>query len=149
MILDILVCLSNGMTARRLSRTARSGARRGQSLCALLLIGSLFGPGTAQASVDMHFRQKGDGYAARALRAHDFDAAERILAPVDRRDADDPGRLINLARVYAATNRRPEARQTLRLVLRLPEQKVVLDNGKVLTSTDAATEMLSRIGRRD
>lgn len=85
-------------------------------------------------------------YASHAITAGDYSSAERILQPASYADAADPARLINMATVYARTQRVAEARQALLRVQALPDEALELDNGASYSSHKLAGVMLGRIG---
>ncbi len=67
-------------------------------------------------------------YASKAIASGNLAKAEQILQPASYSDARDPARLINLATVYAQTQRFSEARATLERVRQLPDE-VLLAGG--------------------
>lgn len=89
-------------------------------------------------------RAAGDDYASQAIRAGDFAAAERRLKPISFTDRNDPARLINIATVYAATGRLPEAHAALQRVRGLDNEQLVLADGQVKSSRALARQMLSQ-----
>lgn len=92
---------------------------------------------------------QGAQYAAGAIAAGQLGEAERILRPINLSDADDPARLINMATVYARTQRYHEARAALARVQALPNEQLDLENGASYSSHVLATAMLDRLdGRR-
>jgi hypothetical protein len=87
-------------------------------------------------------------YAARAIAAGDLNAAERILQPASHTDSADPARLINIATVYARTQRKAEARAALERVQALPAEPLELADGGSHSSHSVARAMLARLGDR-
>jgi predicted Zn-dependent protease len=84
-------------------------------------------------------------YAASAIRAGQLAEAERILKPVSFEDANDPARLINIATVYARTQRFAEAHAALTRVQALPAERLDLAGGSSLSSHSIAAAMLERL----
>ncbi|MBN8830758.1 MAG: tetratricopeptide repeat protein [Sphingomonadales bacterium] len=84
-------------------------------------------------------------YAAGAISAGQLAEAERILKPVSYEDANDPARLINIATVYARTQRYAEARAALTRVQALPAERLDLAGGSSLSSHNIAAAMLERL----
>jgi Flp pilus assembly protein TadD len=87
-------------------------------------------------------------YAAGAIASGQLAHAEQILQPASLADAADPARLINLATVYARTQRRSEARAALLRVRALPAEQLDLAGGVSYSSHDLAKVMLARLDRR-
>jgi hypothetical protein len=87
------------------------------------------------------------GYAAAAITSGQLAAAEHALQPSSYADAADPARLINIATVYARTERFSEARAALARVRALPAEQLDLANGKSYSSHVIAAAMLERLGR--
>jgi len=88
---------------------------------------------------------QGTDYAARAITSGQFDEAERILQPISLADANDPARLINMATVYARTQRYGDARAALQRVRALPAESLELANGTSYSSHVIATAMIERL----
>ncbi|MBN8818159.1 MAG: tetratricopeptide repeat protein [Sphingomonas sp.] len=87
-------------------------------------------------------------YAAGAINAGQLSQAEQILQPASYTDAADPARLINIATVYARTQRKAEARAALQRVQALPAERLDLANGTSYSSHDLAKVMLARLDGR-
>lgn len=110
---------------------------------ALILGGAAF----AALSSGVVLAQSGadGGYAATAITAGQLSQAERILQPASFADAADPARLINIATVYARTQRYADARKALERVRALPAEKLELADGKSYSSHVIAAAMLGRL----
>jgi len=111
---------------------------------ASLLAFSIHAPQQAQARPYDHV--EGDDYASSAIRAGDYRKAERQLIVRHYTDFNDPARLINIATIYAATGRVPQARKMLKRVSRIGNALLILDSGEVRSSKVLARLMLSRLG---
>lgn len=85
--------------------------------------------------------------AVAAIERQDWATAERLLADNKRLDRSDPARLLNLARVYLATDRTAEAVAVWQQVLASGRNEQVETGAGVFTSTDKiARHALSRYG---
>ena len=107
-------------------------------------VAALIVPAAVAQTVD----KQDSGYAASAIAAGQLGAAERILRPISLADADDPARLINIATVYARTERYGDARAALARVRALPDEPLELGNGASYSSHVLAAAMLERLGDR-
>lgn len=105
----------------------------GAAFAALASSAALADPGSASA------------YGATAINAGQLAAAERILQPESFSDAADPARLVNIATVYARTQRYAEARAALTRVQALPAEQLELSDGASYSSHVIAKAMLGRI----
>jgi len=114
-------------------------------LKALMVGGAAFA--ALSSSVVLAQAPADSGYAAAAITSGQLDAAERALQPASYADAADPARLINIATVYARTQRFSEARAALARVQDLPAEQLDLANGKSYSSHVIASAMLERLGR--
>jgi len=86
-------------------------------------------------------------YAASAIASGELTEAERVLQPVSRADAADPARLINIAAVYARTQREAEARTALMRVQALPNEQLDLAGGASYSSHQIAQSLLASLNR--
>ncbi|OJY63633.1 MAG: hypothetical protein BGP16_01800 [Sphingobium sp. 66-54] len=86
-------------------------------------------------------------YAAAAIASGQLTEAERALQPASYADADDPARLINIATVFARTQRLDDARAALTRVRALPAEQLELANGASYSSHQIAAAMLQRLGQ--
>lgn len=86
-------------------------------------------------------------YAAAAIASGQLSEAERALQPASYVDADDPARLINIATVFARTQRITDARAALARVQALPAEQLELANGTSYSSHQIAAAMLQRLGQ--
>ncbi|MCW2412857.1 MULTISPECIES: tetratricopeptide repeat protein [unclassified Sphingobium] len=84
-------------------------------------------------------------YAATAISDGKLDEAERLLQPASMTDAADPARLINIATVYARTQRKAEAREALMRVQSLPAEQLDLADGASYSSHAVARTLLARL----
>ncbi|HZV17537.1 MAG TPA: hypothetical protein VFF84_02475 [Sphingobium sp.] len=116
-----------------------------------MIINALIVGGAALASLSAGIVQAspaGSGdYAAAAIASGEFDSAERTLQPTSHADAADPARLINIATVFARTQRLADARAALMRVQALPDEQLELANGANYSSHRIGTAMLQRLGR--
>ena len=87
-------------------------------------------------------------YGATAIAAGHLNEAERTLRPVSQADAADPARLINIATVYARTQRAAEAKAALLRVQTLPAEELDLANGSSRSSHMIANAMLASLEYR-
>ena len=107
----------------------------GAAFAALASSAALAGTANANSSV----------YAASAIHSGQLAEAERILQPASYTDAADPARLINIATVYARTQRYAEARAALLRVQALPAEPLELADGASYSSHVIARAMLGRM----
>ncbi|MDX3882964.1 hypothetical protein [Edaphosphingomonas haloaromaticamans] len=81
-----------------------------------------------------------------AIDRGDWTAAERQLGAMRGVSADDPARLINLGRVYAATGRPELAAESWRQALRSRHHyEVTLGDGTVTTTDKVARAALAQV----
>ncbi len=90
------------------------------------------------------------GYAesfsgAERIATGDLNAAEREIAEQRRVFPNDPDLLINLAHVYARTERTAEAQDLYRAVLGRPDEEMILPDGRTMMAHALASEALRRI----
>lgn len=90
------------------------------------------------------------GYASGTLAVADLmegrlDRAEHVLAAQNAEDARDPARLINLGIVYARSGRVQEARNTFAAVNTVPDQSLILSDGREISSRVVAREQMARL----
>lgn len=107
----------------------------GAAIAALSCTAAVAGSGTAGHNL----------YGNQSIAAGRLGDAERILRPASYADANDPGRLINIATVYAQTSRFSDARRALQRVMKLPDEPLVLANGANFSSRKLAWAMLERM----
>jgi Flp pilus assembly protein TadD len=84
-------------------------------------------------------------YADQAIAAGRYAEAEQKLRASSNADAKDPARLINLATVYAQTQRLDMARAVLDRVRDLPDESLVLADGASYPSHQLAAALLDRL----
>jgi len=92
------------------------------------------------------------GYTQGSLAVSDLasgrlERAEQILTPQSLEDARDPARLINIGIVYARSGRLTEARSAFLAAQRVPEEALVLSDGRETSSRVAAGEQLALLDR--
>ena len=104
---------------------------------AALLIGACVATG-AQA--------QDNRYGYDQIAAKDMRAAEQRLVAQSAAEPDEPSVLLNLAYVYAKTNRQALASALYEDVLALPNAEMELGNGKAAWSHDLAQRALGRHG---
>jgi Flp pilus assembly protein TadD len=88
------------------------------------------------------------GYTQGSLAVSDLasgrlERAEHVLAAQSLEDARDPARLINIGIVYARSGRLTEARSAFLAAQRVPEESLVLSDGRETSSRVAAGEQLT------
>lgn len=118
----------------------------GKVLCAALLaVGGLSTAAIAgPEEAEIGYKEGALGYAA--LTSGEYRKAETQLNKMDGVAKDDPARLINLGQVYAKTGRFEEARRAYMAAMKSDKSfDVVLADGRVLSSRDAARMALSRL----
>lgn len=81
------------------------------------------------------------------LASGQLQRAEHILAAQSLEDARDPARLINLGIVYARSGRMSEARVAFLTAQRVPEEALILSDGRETSSRVAAGEQLALLDR--
>jgi Flp pilus assembly protein TadD len=87
----------------------------------------------------------GDHNGAAQIAAGDYVAAERVLVRSLRVDANDPELLLNLAAVYAKTERQGGARTLYARVLAGPDERLAIGGGSVARAHALAQTGLSRV----
>ena len=80
-----------------------------------------------------------------AIRAGDWQAAERVLLAQRDRFADRPELVLNLAAIYVATGRKAEALSLYRQVQAQPEVAMDMADGRVIGSHAVAARGIDRI----
>jgi tetratricopeptide (TPR) repeat protein len=83
-----------------------------------------------------------------ALVSANYSAAERQILSDSRIAKNDPARLINLGQVYAKTGRTAEAIRVLEQAMRAEDIELILANGEVVGSREAARKALALIVQR-
>lgn len=81
---------------------------------------------------------------AEQIAGGDLAAAEREIGEQRRVFPNDPDLLINLAHIYARTDRLAEARRLYRVVLDRPDEDLVLADGRSAPAHALASEGLRR-----
>jgi hypothetical protein len=80
-----------------------------------------------------------------ALVKANYQAAERQILLDSRVSKNDPARLINLGQIYSKTGRTDMAVRVLEAAMRSEEVELILANGEVVSSRDAARRALATI----
>lgn len=109
-----------------------------------LIVGGMVSASLCASAVRAAPTAPGD-YAAAAIASGQLGEAERALRPASYADADDPARLINIATVFARTQRLADARAALARVRSLPAEQLELVNGASYSSHRIAAAMLQRL----
>jgi Flp pilus assembly protein TadD len=86
-----------------------------------------------------------DSLAYRAIAAGNYAKAERQLTSELRIAKDDPARLINHGRVLAKTGRYAEAAQLFEQAMQVDEIELILADGRVMSSREAARRALASV----
>ncbi|VXC65681.1 tetratricopeptide repeat protein [Sphingomonas sp. AX6] len=108
----------------------------------LLIAGAMLAlPMTATA------QERSDRFAHSAIERGDYAAAERQLKREARVSADRPEVLLNLAAVYAMTQRPDEARALYERVLSIDEVRMAQSADRVAGSHRIAEVGLAQLGR--
>lgn len=111
------------------------------------LAGSGVAHAQAPASGEIGYANGSLGYDA--LVAGDNERAIRQIVADARVDRNDPARLINLGQAYARTGRTAEAAQLFKAAANSREDiDLILANGSVMGSKDAARQALARLQSR-
>ncbi|WP_181814682.1 tetratricopeptide repeat protein [Sphingomonas aracearum] len=87
----------------------------------------------------------GDHNGAAQIAQGDYPAAERVLVRSLKVDANDPELLLNLATVYARTDRADRARALYQQVLAAPDERLAVGGGDVLRAHALAQSGLQRL----
>lgn len=108
-------------------------------------LAALAGAAVAQPSGEIGYPQGSLGYDA--LVNANYTSAERQILADSRVAKNDPARLINLGQIYAKTGRTDEAIKVLEQAMRAEEMELILANGEVVGSRQAARRALDLIRR--
>lgn len=111
-------------------------------LASAALIGAAAVPATAQRAEIGY--PKGS-LAFEAIAAEDYAAAEVQLSNEVRIPRDDPARLINHGHVLAKTGRMAEAARAYQQALQADEVELILADGRVMNSREAAERALQSV----
>ena len=84
--------------------------------------------------------------AVAAIERQDWARAERLLTDAQRGSTDDPGRLINLGKVYWETGRQDQARALWRRAAAMDPVEVETMGGRSVTTNVLAREALASYG---
>lgn len=107
------------------------------------LAASFATPAFAQ-DAEINYRDGALGFDA--LQSADYEKAEAQLLEANGVSRNDPARLINLGQVFAATGRDEEAAIMFERALKAKRTYLVLANGEVMDSRDAARAALAKLG---
>lgn len=80
-----------------------------------------------------------------AIMARDYQTAERQLLAADGAQRQDAAWMINYAQVLFRTGRPVEAERVLRDAARLEDGELILSDGRIMMSRDAAYAALQKI----
>ncbi len=83
--------------------------------------------------------------AYKAIAAGDYGRAEARLKAEVRIARDDPARLINQGHVFAKTGRLAEAARQFRKAMEADEIELILADGRVMSSREAARRALQSV----
>ena len=111
---------------------------KGRVLAAAALLSLFAGAGVAQAEPLTELGYKAGALGVAAIAQGDYRTAETQLDRMDGVAAGDPARLINLGQVYARTGRYKDAERAYRAAMAAPAFDVVLTNGSVVSTREAA-----------
>ena len=111
-------------------------------LAAIALGLSAAAPAHAQ-DAEINYPEGSLGFAA--LMQADYEAAEAQLLKAEGVGRNDAARLINLGQVYAATGRHAEAEVLLKRAAKAKKEYLVLADGSVVDSRDAAKTALAQL----
>lgn len=100
-------------------------------------------PAFAQ-DAEVNYREGALGFEA--LQNADYEKAEEQLLEANGVSRNDPARLINLGQVFAATGRNAEAELMFERAIKAKRTYLVLANGEVVDSRDAARAALAKLG---
>ena len=106
------------------------------------MVASLSTPSFAQ-DAEINYREGALGFEA--LQNADYDTAEEQLLLANGVSRNDPARLINLGQVFAATGRNAEAEVMFERAIKAKRTYLVLANGEVMDSRDAARAALAKL----
>ena len=111
---------------------------------AFLPLASLAGVALAEPG-EIGYPEGSLGYDA--LVNANYAIAERQIMSDSHVAKNDPARLINLGQIYANTGRTAEAIKVLEKAMRVEETELILANGEVVGSREAARRALNLIRR--
>lgn len=111
----------------------------------LLPIACLASAAASKPNGEIGYPKGSLGYDA-LVEANYKDAEQQIMAD-ESISKNDPAKLINLGQIYWKTGRVDMAVRVLEIALRSEDVEIVLANGDVMSSRDAARKALSSIRR--
>lgn len=109
----------------------------------LLSIACLASAALANPGGEIGYPEGSLGYDA--LVKANYDAAEQQILLDSRIAKNDPARLINLGQIYWKTGRIDLAIRVLEAAMRSDDVELVLANGEIMSSRDAARKTLATI----
>lgn len=119
---------------------------RGYKLGVIMAWAMVWGaPGAAQ---EREIGYPAGSLAYDAMVDRDYARAEKQLLSDNRVAKNDPARLINLGQVFAKTGRGPEAARMFEQAMQGEEIELVLANGQVMSSREAARRALMSLKDR-
>lgn len=110
-----------------------------------LSIASVASVAVAKPGGEIGYPEKSLGYDA--LVKANYKVAEQQILLDSRVAKNDPARLINLGQIYLKTGRIDMAIKVLEAAVRSEEVELILANGEVMSSRDAARKTLATIRR--
>ena len=110
---------------------------------AFMPLAALAGAALAEPGGEIGYPEGSLGYDA--LVNANYTTAERQILSDSRVAKNDPARLINLGQIYAKTGRTAEAIKVLEQAMRAEEMELILANGDVIGSREAARKALDLI----
>ena len=119
---------------------------RGHLFSAVLVSAMIWAaPGAAQ---QREINYPAGSLAYDAMVNRDYARAEKQLVSESRIDRNDPARLINLGQVLANTGRAAEAARLFEQAMQGEEIELVLADGRVMSSREAARRALMTVRER-
>lgn len=115
--------------------------RTGSHLFSIPLLAFAISPAAAQAEVNY----PNGSLAYEAIAAKDYHRADTQLRKEVRVPKDDPARLINHGHVMAKTGRLADAARLFEKALNAEEIELILADGTVMSSRDAARKALESV----
>lgn len=110
-----------------------------------LAIVALPRPAVAEPAAELDYARGSLGFEA--LMSSDYAMAEQQLRRVRDIEENDPARLINLGQVLARTGRIAEAEGLFRRAMAAPDGELIMGDGAVMGSREAAARALRGLPR--
>ncbi len=111
----------------------------------LLPIACLASAAAAKPNGEIGYPKGALGYDA--LVEANYNVAEQQILADESTSKNDPAKLINLGQIYWKTGRVDMAVRVLEIALRSEDVEIILANGNVVSSREAARKALSAIRR--